>query len=67
MKTRERVLMDTVMARLSEFGVSLIDDGWKPELVVFAPQEIERIPGYKVALVIPLDSVKEPDDERSHP
>lgn len=31
--------------------------GWRPELVVFTGDEVPRIPGYKVALVVPIDSV----------
>jgi len=52
---REQELVRMITERLRLTGEELIRAGWRPELIVFAPGEIERIPGYKVALVVPLD------------
>jgi hypothetical protein len=61
MKEREQILVRAATDRLRPLAQELVDAGWKPELVVFAPHELERIAGYKVALVVPLDSIPESD------
>jgi hypothetical protein len=53
---REELLVHAVTDRLRALAASLIEAGWRPEVIVFAPSEIERIPGYKVALVVPVES-----------
>lgn len=55
MNEREQVLLNEALDRLRPWGLELMATGWRPELVVLAPEEIERIPGFKVALVVPLD------------
>jgi hypothetical protein len=47
--------VEEVLTRLRLLTKLLIEEGFRPELIVFAPDEIERIPGFKVALVIPTD------------
>jgi hypothetical protein len=51
---REQLLIQAVTDRLTRLADPLIEEGWHPELIVFTADEIERIPGYKVALVVPL-------------
>lgn len=57
------MLLDAALDRLRALGALLIEQGWQPELIVFTPAEIERIPGYKVALVVPIDSRASNADE----
>jgi len=52
---RERLLLRIATDRLKPYGEKLRDDGWNPELIVFSPSEIERVPGYKVAIVVPIE------------
>jgi hypothetical protein len=52
---RELLLVRAVIYRLRQLAEPLLEEGWKPELVVLAANEIERIPGFKVALVVPVD------------
>lgn len=54
MNEREQLLLRAVADRLARLAEPLIAEGWHPELIVFTAEEIERIPGYKVALVVPL-------------
>lgn len=54
MNEREQILVRAVTNRLSQLGRPLIEEGWQVELIVFAPTEIERLPGFKVALVVPI-------------
>lgn len=54
MNEREQVLLRAATERLRPAYDSLVEQGWRPEMIVFAPEEIERIPGFKVALVVPL-------------
>ena len=49
--------MLTVADRLRPLAQELVAEGWRPELVVLAPAELERIPGFKMALVVPLESL----------
>lgn len=58
LSTRDGFLLRVATDLLRERGQSLIDEGWRPELVVFAPDDpcLARIPGYKVALVVPIDN-----------
>ena len=57
MNQRQRALLSLVSKRLRGVGLELFADGWDPQLIVFSPREIERIPGYKVGLIVPLDGV----------
>jgi hypothetical protein len=57
----EEILVRTAIDRLRPLAQELVDAGWRPELVVLAPTELGRIAGYKVALVVPLDSIPEGD------
>lgn len=57
----ESILLHAATDYLRPLGEQLRDAGWRPEVVVFAPQELPRIPGYKVALVCPLSP---PDGEQ---
>ena len=59
MNEREQILLRAAADALRSFGGELRQAGWTPELVVLAPPELERIPGYKVALVVPLDRVQD--------
>lgn len=52
---REQLLIEMLLDRLRPAAEMLLGDGWAPQLVVFAPSELERIPGYKVGLVVPID------------
>lgn len=52
----EQILVEAAARRLAPIAHALSEDGWHPEIVVFAPSEIERIPGYKVAVVLPISS-----------
>jgi hypothetical protein len=54
---RERLLVRAVSDRLRGIGGALLAEGWHAEIVVLDPSEIERLPGYKVALVVPIDAV----------
>ncbi len=62
MNEREQLLVRAATDRLRPVCEELIAAGWQPELIVFAPSEIERLPGYKVALVVPVDSVPEAEN-----
>lgn len=57
MNIREQALLELVTETLRPYGNELIGKGWNPQMVVLAPTELERIPGYKVALVVPLERV----------
>jgi hypothetical protein len=58
---RDRTLLNAAADQLRPFGQSLARAGWRPELIVYAPGEAaERIAGYSVALVIPLDQPPTP-------
>jgi len=59
MNAREQALIFVLTDRLRGLGEELIVEGWRPELVVLDPTEIARIPGYKVALVVPTESAPE--------
>jgi hypothetical protein len=60
MNERERLLMEVVNERLRPLWNELVAEGWRPEVVVFAPGELPRIPGYKVCFVVPLDTIPDP-------
>jgi hypothetical protein len=57
MNEREQILTRAAAAidRLHALGQELVAAGWRPEIIVFAPSELPRIVGYKVALVLPVD------------
>lgn len=59
--------MNVALSRLRPLAAELIADGWQPELIAFAPSEITRISGYKVALIIPLDHVSEDTSDPTSP
>jgi hypothetical protein len=54
---REQALLRLAADRLRPFWHELSAAGWKSEVIVFAPEEIKRLPGYKIALVVSLDSI----------
>lgn len=56
MNEREQALIDVVSEDLARYGRRLSARGWQPELVVFTGDEVPRLPAYKVALVVPIDS-----------
>lgn len=58
MNEREQALIQIVTDELAGCAGRLMQKGWQPQLVVFAPDELPRIAGYKVALVVPLGSVQ---------
>jgi hypothetical protein len=60
MTEREQLIVRAVVDRLRQLGAPLLAEGWRPELVVFDPSELQRLPGYKVALVVSINSVPEP-------
>jgi hypothetical protein len=62
-KEQEQALVRVALERLRPLGLELIDAGWRPEVIAMAPSEIERIPGYKVALVVPIESI--PDEKEA--
>jgi hypothetical protein len=62
MNERQQLLLRAATDRLAVMGQTLIEEGWRPEIIVFAPPEIERISGYKVALVVPIDSAAFPEN-----
>lgn len=64
MNAREQALMFAVTDRLRPLAQELVVEGWRPELVVLTGDEIERIPGFKIALVVPLDPAPEELAER---
>jgi hypothetical protein len=55
----ETILLRRATDHLFPLAQKLREAGWRTEVIVFAPEEIERIPGYKVALVVPLASPEE--------
>lgn len=59
MTEREKVLLDMALDKLRIVGDDLVCQGWKPLLTVYGPDgldgQLANIPGYKVALVVPLD------------
>lgn len=59
MNERDHALLAVALERLQPLREDLVASGWQPEIIVFTNDEITRIPGYKVALVVPLDSVSE--------
>lgn len=59
MNELQQALTKVALDRLRPVGKELEEAGWRPQLVIFPPEELTRIPGYKVALVVPLDSVTE--------
>ena len=58
MNAREQALFRLATDTLGECAEALVGQGWQPEVVVFSPDEpcLSRLPGYKVALVVSLDS-----------
>jgi hypothetical protein len=56
MNERDIALVRHAIKHLQPLGSELAENGWRPEIILLAPEEIQRIPGYKVALVIPLDT-----------
>jgi len=55
MNAREQVFIALATDELRLCGKHLLGQGWHTEIVVFGPEELERIPGYKVALVLSID------------
>ena len=56
MNANEQVLVDEALETLTQIARDLTGDGYRPQVIVFSPEEIDRIPGYKVALVLPIES-----------
>jgi hypothetical protein len=54
---REQLLMTAVTDRLRPLWNELVAEGWHLEVIVMAPEEIPRLPGFKIALIIPLDMI----------
>lgn len=61
MNEREQIFVRTITERLRDPGIRLASKGWSAEIVVLAPEEIPRIPGYKVALVVSEAGVPPPN------
>jgi hypothetical protein len=54
---REQMLVRAAIDRLRLAALPMRTSGWKAEIIVLNPSEIPRLPGYKVALVVAVDSI----------
>jgi hypothetical protein len=56
MNEHEQREIEIALDKLRPHGKTLSAAGWRAELIVFAPAELDRLgSGYKVALVLPLE------------
>lgn len=56
MNRLEQALLSHAFEAIFPLAGKLREDGWQLEVLVLAPDEIPRIEGYKVALVVSVKS-----------
>ena len=55
MTEREEVLVKAALNSLKPIFQAVMERGWQAEVVVFGPEEMPRLPGYKVGIIIPVE------------